>query len=225
MSAMAFDWDFILFIAGAVMTLAILSYLLSDNVLYRWALALLVGAGTGFAFGAAMHFLFTWVMEGWQQHDLVGQIIYGVPVLLGVLLLFKSVPRLSVLGNLSMGLLLGVGAAVAFSGALLGTMLPQVLALSTFPVGGGWEVWGNAALILVGTLAALFVFSPIAERDPMEDRPRPLVVWLRRIGRGFIAVALAVAFAGALTTALTLMVDRLWALADFFSKLLVLLGG
>ncbi len=225
MSAMTFDWDLVLFIAGAIVTLAIFSYLLSDNVLYRWALALLVGAGTGFAFGAAMHFLANWVMEGWRQHDLVGQIIYGVPLLLGVLLLFKSVPRLSVLGNASMGLLLGVGAAVALSGALLGTMLPQVFALSTLPLQGGNRALAEAVLILVGTLTSLFVFSPLAERDPVEDRPRLAIVWLRRIGRGFIAVALAVAFAGALTTALTLMVERLWALADFFTKMTVLLGG
>ncbi len=224
MSAISFEWDFILFVAGAVVTLAILSYLLSDNVLYRWALALLVGTGTGFAFGAALHFLFDWVMTGLHQRDLVDQLVYGLPVLLGALLLFKGVPRLSVLGNLSMGLLLGVGAAVALSGALLGTLLPQVSAVSAFPDGGA-RAWGEAALILLGTLTSLFVFSPIAERDPVEERPRPLIVWLRRIGRGFIAVALAVAFAGALTTALTLMVDRLWALATFFSKLIVLLGG
>ncbi len=225
MSAMNFDWDLILFIAGAVVTLAVFSYLLSDNVLYRWALALLVGAGTGFAFGAAMHFLFTWMMEGLQQRDLAGRIIYGLPVLLGVLLLFKSVPRLSALGNLSMGLLLGVGAAVAFGGAMLGTIVPQLFAAGNLPAGEGAWRWGEAALILVGTLTSLFVFSPIPERNPVEERPRPLVIWLRRIGRAFIAVALAVALAGALTTALTLMVDRLWALALFFSRMSGLAGG
>ncbi len=211
-------------IAGAVMTLAIFSYLLSDNILYRWALALLVGGGTGFAFGAVLHFLLEWTLEGLQQQDVVGQVIYGLPLILGLLLLAKSWPRLSFLGNLTMGMLIGVGAAVALTGALLGTLVPQVLATELPRSASPWG-WGNALLVLLGTLMALFVFSPLPAYDPVEERSRLFILWLRRVGRGFIAVALAVAFAGAITTALTMLVERLWVLATVFIKLAPLVGG
>ena len=224
MSTMGMEWEMIIAVIAAVITLAIFSYLLSDNLLYRWALALLVGSGTGFAFGAAMHYLLTWLQEGWRQTSVVGQVVYGIPVLLGLLLLFKSVPRLSPLGNISMGFVLGAGAALALVGALLGTLLPQVLATSLH-ANFTMTALINAAIVVVGVLTALFVFSPMPAYNAVEERSRPLILWLRRLGRGFIAVALAVAFAGALTTALTLMVERLWSLAALFSTLIPLLGG
>jgi hypothetical protein len=35
-----------------------------------------------------------------------------------------------------------------------------------------------------------------------------------------VIVALAVAFAGALTSALTILIDRLWSLANFFAAII-----
>jgi predicted membrane protein len=49
-------------IIGSVVTLLIFSYLIGDNLLYRWALALLVVAGTWYALDVALHFIFfDWV--------------------------------------------------------------------------------------------------------------------------------------------------------------------
>ena len=50
----------------------------------------------------------------------------GPPLILGVWLLTKTSPRLSRLGNPVLAYLVGVGAAAAISGALLGTIFPLV---------------------------------------------------------------------------------------------------
>lgn len=209
--------DIIGLIVGAVVTLVIFSYLLGDNVLYRWMLALLVGSGAGYVMGVVIKtVLLDWFVAARAADTLAAQFYYFFPVFLGILLLFKgfssskSLGRLSVLGNIPMGYLLGAGAGVAIGGALLGTLIPQIAAtgaavtLDNLP-------WGllRGVVMVGGTIAALLVFSPRAISKNGEARPAAArAPALRRIGEFFVIVALAAAFAGAITTGLTLWVER-----------------
>ncbi|MCD6345502.1 MAG: hypothetical protein J7M17_07875 [Anaerolineae bacterium] len=212
-------------IIGSIVTLLIFSYLIGDNLLYRWALALLVGAGTGYALAVALHFvIFDWVNNIQASDSLTLRLYYLVPLLLGALLLLKGIPRLSALGNVSMGFMLGVGAAVAVSGALLGTLIPQMQTTATgISLKAGGSALLNGGLILVGTLSSLFVFSPRLRQADKELRP--ITLWLQRLGRAFVVVSLAVAFSGALTSALTILIERLWGLADFAQLLFQFLSS
>jgi hypothetical protein len=220
--------DIIGLIVGAVVTLVIFSYLLGDNVLYRWMLALLVGSGTGYVMGVTVKVvLIDWFTTALEAETLAKQIIYFIPIFLGILLLFKGfssfklLSRLSVLGNIPMGYLLGAGAGVAIGGALLGTLLPQIVTtgaavtLDNLP-------WGlvRGVVMVGGTIAALLVFSPHVIGKNGETKTGAL--WLRRIGEFFIIIALAAAFAGAITTGLTLWVERWSAL---LRAALSLIGG
>lgn len=199
---------------GVVLTLALFSYLLGDNLLYRWALALLVGSSVGYALAVAIRY----VLLPRLAEDL--RMLYVVPLILGALLLFKGFPRFAALGNLSMGFLLGVGAAVAVSGALLGTLLPQAQAAGAgVTLQAGLAPFLNGLLMLAGTILALFAFSPrvrLAGTDGGADegavsRRAQIGSLMQQLGRGFIIVALAAVFSGALTSALTLFVGRWWA--------------
>ncbi len=212
-------------IIGSVVTLLVFSYLIGDNLLYRWALALLVGAGTGYALAVTLHFIiFDWVNNIQASDSLALRLYYLVPLLLGALLLLKGIPRLSALGNVSMGFMLGVGAAVAISGALLGTLIPQMQATATgISLKDGGAALLNGGLVLVGTLTSLFVFSPRLRQADKELRP--IALWLQRTGRAFVVVSLAVAFSGALTSALTILIERLWELADFVQLLFQFLSS
>jgi len=220
--------DIIGVIVGAVVTLIIFSYLLGDNVLYRWMLALLVGSGTGYVMGVVVKVvLLDWLFAAREATALVTQVYYFVPIFLGILLLFKSfsssklLSRLSVLGNISMGYLLGTGAGVAIGGALLGTLFPQIVKTSAAVTLDDLP-WGlvRGIVMVGGTIAALLAFSPHPLSENGETKTR--AVWLRRVGEFFIIVALAAAFAGAITTGLTLWVERWSAL---LRAALSLIGG
>ncbi len=212
-------------IIGSVVTLLVFSYLIGDNLLYRWALALLVGAGTGYALAVALHFIiFDWVNNIQASDSLALRLYYLAPLLLGALLLLKGIPRLSSLGNVSMGFILGVGAALAISGALLGTLIPQMQATATgISLKDAGATLLNGGLVLAGTLTSLFVFSPRLRQADKELRP--IALWLQRIGRAFVVVSLAVVFSGALTSALTILIERLWELADFAQLLFQFLSS
>lgn len=204
-------------IVGAVLTVMIFSYVFGDNVLYRWALALLVGGSTGYLLGVLIKLVFMeWVTVAMSPATKLGErIVYGIPLFLGLLLLFKGFAspkiqgNLGLLGNITIGFLLGVGAAVAISGALLGTVIPQTsatgaaLSLDNPP-------WGllRGLLVMVGVGTSLLVFSP-RERAP-RGRFALMWRWSERLGRFFILCALALVFSGALTTALTALVLQVW---------------
>jgi len=110
-------------VAGAVLTLLIFSYLLGDNPLYRLALHLFVGALLGYSFGIVLRDVLRNIVLAQLSTD---PLAVMVPLVLGILLLFKGFPKQAYVGNLSVAYLVGVGTAVALSGALLGTLVPQV---------------------------------------------------------------------------------------------------
>ena len=216
-------------VVGTVVTLMIFSYLLGDNALYRWALALLVGAGVGYALGVALRFLvFDWIADAMTAADPQASLTYAVPLLLGGLLLFKGFGRskIAVLGNIPLAFLVGVGAAVAVSGALTGTLIPQVRATGT-ALNLRQSVLSliEGIIGVVGTIAALAFFSPTAGTAQQGGPLQRGLAGLRGLGKIFVVIALGVAFSGAVTSALTAWVMRLWQMVELASRLFVLFGG
>ncbi|MGD1995932.1 MAG: hypothetical protein PVH62_04070 [Anaerolineae bacterium] len=213
---------------GMLLTILILSYFVGDNPLYRLALHLLVGASVGYAVAVVTFTVMTRaVLPAFQgsaaQH-------YGllVAVLLGVLLLFKAVPQWAPYGNLSTAFLLGVGAAVAVGGALLGTILPQTTATGSL---ADWRQLGSSDLIngLVvagGTICALLAFTfTVRRQQGLRGLWGALIGFAGRIGRAFLLVAFGAAFAGALTASLSVLIGRVYALVEGVQNLLLVFGG
>lgn len=224
---MILDVEIVGLILGAGLTLLIFSYLLGDNPLYRLALHLFIGALVGYSFGIVLRdVLIGMLLTRW----LTEPIAVVVPLVLGLLLLFKGFPRHAYVGNFSIAYLVGVGTAVALSGALLGTLVPQVgatgraLSLESFvsfrlgPLDG--------LLILVGTVCTLMAFNFTARK-----RRGLAGVWARLVGvtawvgRVFLIFAFGVAFAGALTAALSIFVGRIQYLIDVYFRVAGFLGG
>ncbi|HEY67043.1 MAG: hypothetical protein DRI79_02060 [Chloroflexi bacterium] len=224
---MILDVEIVGLILGAGLTLLIFSYLLGDNPLYRLALHLFIGALVGYSFGIVLRdVLIGMLLTRW----LTEPVAVVVPLVLGLLLLFKGFPRHAYVGNFSIAYLVGVGTAVALSGALLGTLVPQVgatgraLSLESFvsfrlgPLDG--------LLILVGTVCTLMAFNFTARK-----RRGLAGVWARLVGvtawvgRVFLIFAFGVAFAGALTAALSIFVGRIQYLIDVYFRVAGFLGG
>jgi hypothetical protein len=206
---------------GAALTFFILSYLAGDNPLYRVALYLFIGALVGYSFGIVL------------RDVLVGMALSGLlsrpssaaaPVVLGILLLFKGFPKQAYLGNLSIAYLIGVGTAVALGGALLGTLVPQATAAgqALSPVSLSNFRFGlvDGLMVVVGTVATLVSFTFFRTKDRKGERiwGRILdgVAW---VGRVFLVSAFGVAFAGALTASLSVLIGRMQYLIDVFYRL------
>jgi hypothetical protein len=217
---------------GFFLTVAILSYVLGDNVLFRVAAHLLIGVTAGFLAAVA------WQSVLWPQ--LFGRMLnlgawldaaLWIPLIMVLLMIGRSTPRLSVLGSLPMAFLVGLAAAVAVGGALTGTLIPQVAAtaVSLSPVrqaSGGmvfFDLEGalSNVIILIGTVTTLAYFHFGARPRAGQAPARPAwVAPLARVGEIFLAVAFGALYAGALAASLTALIDRVAFLQQIIGRLL-----
>ena len=212
--------DLVAGVIAFLFTLVIFSYLIGDNPLFRIAVYIFVGVSAGYvAVVAFWQVLWPDLLRPFFTGTVMQKAILLVPFVLSGLLLMKGWPSLSRLGMPAMGLLVGVGAAVALGGAVIGTILPQVNATASSFAPGTWksaEAPIDALLVLVGVIATLVYFHFGAR--PMADgsvRRFQAVEIIAFGGSIFVAIALGVLFAGVYSAALTAFVERLYFLGTW----------
>jgi hypothetical protein len=192
-------------IIGIVLTLFIYSYLVGDNPLYRISVHLLVGVSAAYALVVVVRQL---LLPIWRQIQAnptgADSVIWLVPVLFVLMLLARRLPSVSWLGNTSLALLVGVGAAVALLGSLTGTLWPQIVDVRpTTP----WQ----GAVVAVLTVCTLLAFQFTALRPRSSGVWQP-AMWQRgvtAVGRIVLTVTFGALFATLVSTGLILLAERL----------------
>jgi hypothetical protein len=213
---------------GLALSLMVYSYLLGDNPLYRIAVHVLVGTGMGYASVVVIYtVLIPQVITPVEQLLLGGSAGMGQPVLLiaivlplTILLLLKLSPHTAPWGNLTMGFVMGVGAAVAVSGAVLGTLSlsPGSQALASPGQDGMTNLLAGLVLV-AGTITSLLYFHFSAQRMQDETTQRP--GWIRlsaQVGQVFLMITFGSLFAGALIASLSVLTARAQFYIDWLSQ-------
>jgi len=204
-----FSSDLIWTIISFILTVAVFSYLLGDNAVFRFVSAIFIGATAGYF---AVIIIFQVILPRLVAPIMAGSLITLVPLLLSGLLILKLSPKLARFGDISMAYLVGVGAAVAIGGALMGTLIGQVKgALNAFDTSADSSISPlfiilEAAFMLLGTTATLVYFNFSAKKS--TGKRGALTSFFAWIGQFFIAITLGAVFAGVLTTALTALLER-----------------
>ena len=206
-------------LVGFFLTLMVLSYIFGDNPLFRVAIHVFIGV--------AAAYVTVLVVNNIVWNRLLKPVISGsadnlslaiISLLLGAWLMVKVSPRLSRFGSPVLAYLVGVGAATAIGGAVVGTIVPQVRAsvnLVDFDIasqaGVSRVAWfRDAVLILVGTVTTLAFFHFGARGRSAQPAQQPRVAqWLGQIGQIFIAVTFGALFAGVYGAALAALVERI----------------
>ncbi len=216
--------DLIGSLVSFVLTLAVFSYILGDNALFRVSVHIFTGAAAGYA--AVM----AWTTIIWPQ--LIAPMIYGsqteklfvlFPLLLSGVLLFKVTPNFARLGNPAVAFLVAVGVATAIGGAIMGTVIPQAQAsinlFDTSALGGNVEwIWAifTGLLVLFGTAVTLIYFQYGARAGHESTTHR--AAWIEALawaGQIFIAITLGSIFAGVYAASLAAFVERLHFILNF----------
>ena len=195
--------DLITLVIGLVMTLLVYSYLLGDNPLYRLAVHLLVGVSAGYAAVIVVRQVIAPVLQQLANNPThPTSLLWLVPILLAFLLLFKAMPRLAWVGNSTLAVLVGVGAAVALLGAITGTLWPQIMSVAQPAT---WGAFGALITALMTIFALLyFQFTGANVTNPPLWRQT-----VRQIGQFVLTVTFGALFAGVLSTSLALLTYQL----------------
>jgi hypothetical protein len=220
-------------IIGFVLTIMVLSYIIGDNILFRLAISIFIGAASGYAavvilYNVLWYQVLVPVLQIFTTGKFDNLVTYAtrvVPaVILGIWMITKLSQRMARWGTPVLAFLTGIGAATVIAGAVRGTILPQVeasvnlLNVRTVPPElsnlVGWFI--NGLVVLVGTVTTLIYFQfgikPAEEGAPVK---RSIILdYLSTVGQGFIVVTLGVLFAGVYLATLSALIDRVRFLWD-----------
>lgn len=201
---------------GFTLTILIFSYVfVGDNALFRIATHLFIGVTAGYVTIVVIHnIILPQMIFPFAGDDRNAKLFAMLFLVLGALMLTKISPRLNKLGNPAMAYLVGVGAAAAIGGAVVGTIFPQVSAsMSLFVANDLGEIdWYDSSWILVGTLTTLLYFHFGIRRKDSEDQSAQRPVWLEAIssvGQFFIAITFGALFSGVYLAAITALIERM----------------
>ena len=216
---MTLSLDQIGVIVGAVLTLFILSYLIGDNILYRLATHVLIGVGAAYVTVTVIADVL-WprlvkpILERSSAQP-IDVLVAGIGLILGVMLLFKALPRFAFVGNIPIGYLVGVGAAVALGGAVFGTLGAQTVA-TALPPGGPLHGPNSDFTInfLLNVIIMLATVTTLLSFSFFRAAPRGVLSGLSSIGRFFLALALGATFALVYVASVTVLIDRVQAISD-----------
>ena len=198
-------------------TIIIFSYILGDNPLFRLVTHIFIGVSAGFAAGMIFYnVILDQLIFPLFEKPAAAYLYVIPPLLMGIWLLAKLNPGLAHIGNPVMAYLVGVGAATAVGGAVLGTVFPQITGLtSLFDLQAGFSTGANiitilakGLLILAGTVSALAYFQFGVKSSPNQMGTQSWMDTLRLIGEVFIAITFGYVFAGVYSAALTALIER-----------------
>ncbi len=205
-------------------TLAIFSRMVGDTRAFRWASHLLLGMGAGYL---ASILIKNVLLPALTPAALLNPVQAGIGILAVVLitalgLRFSARPELRAWGLPSMGLLAGVGGALALAGAMRGTLLPQLMApqalhLAFFPAFPALDVIG----VIMATFTTLGVLFYLLPRGHEGDARDSWAQWLfdgwRLWGYWALMLALGALLASMAGARITLLIDRVqWLLGLWF---------
>ena len=187
---------------GFIFTLLIFSYLLSDNFLYRLALYVFAGLAAAFTLIVTLESVVVPLLD--ESGEIV---VVLIALVLAGLLLAKPLAGLAGITTLALGFLIAVGAAVAVTGAITGTLLPLALATGTAPA---TQPLLNSVILFLGVATSLLYFQFIGRRKPDGSAARGrLAQGISFIGEGFIAIALGTLYGAAILSSLTVLTERI----------------
>lgn len=222
--------DWIGGLIGFVLTLMVFSYLIGDNPLFRFTLHLFIGVSAGFAATVVIYnVIFPRMFVPLISGQGTEQYLALIPIILAGLLITKISPRFAFIGNLPMAYIVGVSAAAAIGGAVLGTLIPQTLASmnlldvntsQAFDADQGLRLV-NGIIILIGTITTLAYFQ-FSNLSALSEKTQ-LQTWIEalgQIGQVFVAITFGFLFAGVFSAALTALIGRVLFAVQFIQAII-----
>lgn len=214
-----------------MLTIFIFSYLIGDNALFRLAIHIFIGTAAGYTIVIIwQNVILSQMIQpliAWNG-SLIDRASLVIALVLSILLLFKIYPHTSSIGTPIMAFLVGIGAATAVGGAVVGTLLPQVRTSINLvdPIVQNsnrdplWTLIIESGFILLATLTTLIYFHFGARQWP-DGIPRR-TTWIEaiaEIGKFFIAITFGALFAGVLLSAISAFVSRWNSIILFLTSL------
>lgn len=165
-------------IIAGLLTLAILTFLYRDNPIYKMAESLLIGVSIGYTLVIVWSNTLVTLMFGPLFGD--GKIALIVPLILGLLMFARFIPRISGLTKIPIAVMIGSGAGIAIPTMLEQRTLRQIDATVAPLISGGNIDW-SALVILVGVICTMCYFYFSREHEGLFGKTAKAGTWFLMI--------------------------------------------
>ncbi len=198
------------------LTLAIFSRAFRANLIFGWTTRLLLGAGAGYVAAVVLKQVLAPAFTPDWLSSPVQFALTIIIVLLSLLLALRFAPRayIRAWGLLPLGLLAGVGGALALAGIMRGSLLPQLMAVQSLSIFPRLPVL-NAASVVIATLTSLGVLLYLLPGTGDEEARGENRHWAVRLLYGWrlwgywaLMLALGALLASTAGARITLLIDR-----------------
>ena len=141
-------------LCGAICTIAIISYIYKDNVLFRFAESVMVGIAAGYTL-VVVYFqtLHTSLVLPLAYDKEPSKWLLLIPAFLGVLLALRLFPKVSWLSRFPLSIMVGIGIGQGLPGTLQGTVMQQVRGNIMI------DFAGQFSRVMMGDMSALLAFT------------------------------------------------------------------
>jgi hypothetical protein len=189
---------------GALLTLAIFSFLYRDNPFYKTAEHIFVGVSNGYAVTFYWHNILVPVLFNPLFR---GRLILIVPFIIGALYFTRFIPKVSWLVRIPIGITIGYYTGVAIPAGIQASIIKQVQGTILTPANfrawhaGSWGVlW--SILLFIGVLCVISYFYFSREH-------KGVLKVTSRIGIVFIMIGFGAAFGYTVMGRISLLIGRL----------------
>lgn len=198
------DWGTI--IAG-ILTLAVLTFLYKDNPIYKMAESILIGVSIGYTL------VIVWeqtIVDLLVEPLVLGNLYLIIPLILGLLMFSRFIPKLSYLSRIPIALLIGSGAGVAIPVMLEARTMRQVVATVNPLFDAGFSFDFSALVVLIGVISTLAYFYFSREQTGLLGK-------LAGSGRYFLMIFFGATFGYTVMSRMSTFIGRMeFLLTDFF---------
>ncbi|MCD6087407.1 MAG: hypothetical protein J7K11_05530 [Candidatus Hydrothermae bacterium] len=186
---------------AAILTLFIFTFLYKDNPLYKFAEHLLVGVSAGYYLAIYWH---NGVKPNIIDHLGQGQLIYLIPLILGLMFFTIFIPKTSYMIRWPIAFLLGAGSGLSIPATFQANIAEQIKGTMLQPLS---FYYSNAALInaiilFVGVLTVLTYFF-------FSKEHKGALYTTARIGIIFLMIGFGASFGYTVMARVSLLIGRL----------------
>jgi hypothetical protein len=186
---------------GALLTLCILSYFTSgkQNVAFRFAQSTVLGISIGYI----IVLVFVKQLNSLAISKIAtGNIIYIIPIILGLLMYSKFVPQYRYLARIPIAWVVALGLGLGARGTLQSNILIQIMSTAKLPIVGVDLFTSFSNIVYIISLVSTIVFFFFTLNPKMQQTLKPVST----LGRYFLMVFFGITFGSTFMSRVTLIV-------------------